>query len=144
MAAITDYEKVLTTGWNPKKILAGQITSSANGHGFVPYDRLNQTISELRRRYGEIGGIMGWEYFNSQPGGLDQPWQWAQVMTAILRPNEVPFLTVTRATANKLVDAWRDSVLGAAGAFLTATVGVGTVGGVDLTPTVDYLGMVNA
>jgi hypothetical protein len=28
---------------------------------------------------------MGWEYFNSLPGGEEKPWEWAQAMSALLR-----------------------------------------------------------
>ncbi|KAK0724986.1 glycoside hydrolase family 18 protein [Lasiosphaeris hirsuta] len=130
LGTTTDFGRVVSQGWNPRKILAGQITTSDNGAGYIPYDRLNATISALRAMYGQIGGIMGWEYFNSQPGGLPQPWQWAQAMTAILRPNEVPRLTITKAKAKGLIQAWKDSVAG------------GIVP--ELMPNVDYMAMVNA
>ncbi len=71
----TDYERVLSQGWNPTKILAGQLTSPLNGNGHVPYDQLNATITALRAKYGAFGGVMGWEYFNSAPGGTDRPWE---------------------------------------------------------------------
>ena len=35
---------------------------------------------------------MGWEYFNSLPGGKERPWEWAGMMGGILG--------VTRAVAN--------------------------------------------
>ncbi|KAK0713367.1 endo-N-acetyl-beta-D-glucosaminidase precursor [Lasiosphaeria miniovina] len=141
MASPTDYERVVTQGWNPQKIVAGQITTPSNGGGWVPYDRLNATIAAIRTRYGQIGGIMGWEYFNSEPGGLAQPWKWAQVATAILRPNDVPQLRITRDRAQRLTQSWKDSVSATAPAS-----GPDVVAAVvpDVEPNVDYMAMVNA
>ncbi|KAK3386130.1 glycoside hydrolase family 18 protein [Podospora didyma] len=147
MASTADYDRVISQGWNPSKILAGQITTPSNGGGWVPYDRLNATIAALRSKYGQIGGIMGWEYFNSQPGGLAQPWQWAQVITAILRPNQVPRLKITKDKAEKLVDTWKYSrkptgkdsgnPRKSKGDFITGIVH-------DTAPNVDYMAMINA
>ena len=33
---------------------------------------------------------MGWEYFNSRPGGEERPWEWATFMTGILRSKVLP------------------------------------------------------
>jgi hypothetical protein len=74
MASADTFASIVDAGWPPTKIVAGQLTSPANGGGFVPHEQLNKTVMELRGRYGEIGGIMGWEYFNSAPGGRARPW----------------------------------------------------------------------
>lgn len=65
----------------------------------------------LQSKYGEIGGVMGWEYFNSAPGGRREPWVWAQEMTSVLRPNATFDLAITTKTANKLQNAWANSVI---------------------------------
>ncbi len=121
--------------WPPAKIVAGQITTPADGADFVPFDVLNATIVELRREYGEIGGIMGWEYFNSRPGGTAEPWEWAQEMTLILRPGSVVSLTITEHTARMLVSAWKSS---------SATIHGGETVESSMEPTVDYTAMINA
>jgi len=134
LASTYTFDRIVNTGWNPQKILAGQVTTPANGGGFVAHNRLNATISELRSKYGQIGGIMGWEYFNSRPGDTSQPWLWAQVMTAILRPNLVPQLRITKSMADRLTKAWRDSV----------GVGESEISTIVAPPNVDYMSMINA
>lgn len=131
---------VLEAGWDPRRIVVGQLTSPANGVGFIRHDRLGRSIRLLRRRYGEIGGVAGWEYFNGVPGGLGQPWRWAQAMTGILRPGSVPGLRITRGMAEGLNKAWVVSAGAAA-----AGVGESDTAGrwVTTAPNIDYLGMVN-
>ncbi|KAM7204231.1 Glycoside hydrolase superfamily [Naviculisporaceae sp. PSN 640] len=144
------YKRIINTGeWDPKRIVAGQLTSPDNGYGYVDFLQLGWTVAMLRSTFGEFGGIMGWEYFNGEPGGSSEPWRWAQEMTKILRPGLFKNLVVTRETAEGLVRSWRDSILGSASEFLT---GIQLDGGQEgqevdeslLIPDVDYLGMVNA
>ena len=130
------FDSVISNGWSPQKIVVGQITTPANGGQYVPFDTLNTTISQLRTKYGEIGGIMGWEYFNSEPGGTSEPWEWAQEMTKILRPNDSVKLTITAEKAKLLEDAWRSSVIGTT----TDDMSIESV----QQPNVDYMSMVNA
>lgn len=111
MATPADFERVVAYGWSPTEILAGQLTSAANGYGFTSIPTLNETVVELVETYGTIGGIMGWEYFNSDPAGTAAPWEWAQEMTQILRPNDVPELTITAETASTLDAAWEESIV---------------------------------
>ncbi|KAF4631335.1 hypothetical protein G7Y89_g6798 [Cudoniella acicularis] len=136
MSTTTSYDDVIANGWSPSKILAGQITNPSDGSGYVSDPTLNATVEKLRSEYGQIGGIMGWEYFNSDPGGTGEPWEWAQEMTAILRPttSQVVSLTITEEVAKGLVAAWGSSVIS------TGKRDVET----ELEPTVDYMAMVNA
>jgi chitinase len=131
MATTAAYDAVIAKGWFPSKILVGQITTPANGGQFVPFDKLNATIRSLQSSYGQIGGVMGWEYFNSAPGNTSKPWEWAQAMTEILRPGSPVRLSISKEKAEYLVHEWRSSVAGIAGADA-------------LVPTVDYMSMVNA
>ncbi|KAK3496219.1 glycoside hydrolase [Neurospora crassa] len=94
---------------SPTKIVIGQLTNPNNGGGFVNAGTLANSIKTLRDVYGQIGGVAGWEYFNGQPGGVEEPWKWAQTMTAILRPNQVPKLKLTVEMAAKLKDVWKES-----------------------------------
>lgn len=134
MANTRDFDAVVANGWDPRKILAGQPTSPEDGSSFIPFATLNATIISLRNKYGEIGGIMGWEYFNSEPGGLSEPWEWAQQMTAILRPDKSVKLFITAETAENLESAWESSVSGVVEASEAVHTG----------PTVDYRAMINA
>lgn len=130
------FDAVISNGWSPQKIVVGQITSPDSGSQYVPFDTLNSTITQLRSKYGEIGGIMGFEYFNSQPGGTSEPWEWAQEMTKILRPNDSVKLSITAEKAKSLEAAWRSSVIG-------TTSGDVSVESIQ-EPNVDYMAMVNA
>ncbi|KAK4225228.1 glycoside hydrolase superfamily [Podospora fimiseda] len=98
-------------GWDLQKIVLGQTTSRKNAFGIVPFDELNSTLVAMRDRYGQnsIGGIMGWEYFNSEPFGTERPWRWAQIMTAILRPWARVKLSITHQKAVGLVETWMES-----------------------------------
>lgn len=149
MSTTTAFDSVIAAGWDPKRIVAGQITTPDNGGQFVPFDQLKRTMTELRAKYGEVGGIMGWEYFNGKPGGESEPWEWAQQITAILRPNFPAKLTVTKNDADRLDAAWAASVaadatpdFGDVEADRPGTLGVNEPQ-VD-KPDVDYQAMVNA
>jgi len=141
------YESIIEDmGYDPSRVVAGQVTTARNGGGFVPFEQLNKTISYLLTKFPRFGGIMGWEYFNSHPGGLEEPWVWAQQMTAILRPNLVPRLAITKSIADRLSRTWRASAAAGGGvrANMNCMLGVGGCGPVpERTPTVDYYSMVN-
>lgn len=132
MARTDDFTQIVSNGFAASKVVAGQLTSPDNGYGYIPYDQLNATIISLRNKYGQIGGVMGWEYFNSKPGGTQEPWKWAQVMTQILRPNAVPKLRITMEDANHLTDVYEHSV----------SVAPGKAARPD-APSIDYYAMVN-
>ncbi|KAH9909485.1 glycoside hydrolase family 18 protein [Xylariomycetidae sp. FL2044] len=78
------YEMCLARGWAPEKLVVGLVTTPENGAGFVPFELLGPNLALLRRQLPRFGGVMGWEYFNGQPGGKDRPWEWAQMMTRLL------------------------------------------------------------
>ncbi|KAH6636993.1 glycoside hydrolase family 18 protein [Chaetomium tenue] len=79
------YEMLLAKGWPPEKIVVGLVTTPRNGAGWVPWNMLGTVLPLLVGRHPRFGGVMGWEYFNSLPGGEEKPWEWAQAMTALLR-----------------------------------------------------------
>lgn len=112
MSSPADFEALVNHGWDPSLIVAGQLTNPSNGGGYTAISALNQTVITLMAQYGVIGGIMGWEYFNSDPGDTAAPWEWAQEMTEILRPNETVSLTVTNETASTLTTAYEESTIG--------------------------------
>jgi hypothetical protein len=104
-----DYEDAVNNGYSASRLVAGQVTSPDNGGGYVDFPTLNQTVIDLRDEYGQIGGIMGWEYFNSLPGGTAEPWEWAQEITEILRPGLTPSVTITTSESKILKDAYAQS-----------------------------------
>ncbi len=79
------YEMVLMKGWDADKIVVGLVTNPENGSGWVPWEGLSSVLPLLVGRHPRFGGVMGWEYFNSLPGGRERPWEWAQTMTRLLR-----------------------------------------------------------
>ncbi|KAK8035647.1 chitinase [Apiospora rasikravindrae] len=82
------YEMIVARGWSPDKVVIGLVTNAENGAGFVPWELLRANLTLLKFQFRQFGGVMGWEYFNSSPGGKDKPWEWAQRMTTLLRPGE--------------------------------------------------------
>lgn len=89
LATTEDFDQVMARGWPPEKIVVGTVTNPDNGKGWVPRDELRETLTTLMKRHnGSLGGIMGWEYFNSTTGSQsdDGPWCWARMMADILRP----------------------------------------------------------
>ncbi|GHE49808.1 hypothetical protein GCM10018785_19200 [Streptomyces longispororuber] len=87
MASTASYDAVMRRGLIPaSKVVAGTLTDPSNGgSGYVDVTRLKSTIRGLVARYPQMGGVMGWEYFNSQPGGTAQPWRWAAEVSAALK-----------------------------------------------------------
>ncbi|KAL2760397.1 glycoside hydrolase family 18 protein [Sodiomyces alcalophilus JCM 7366] len=78
------YESVVAKGWPVRKVVVGFLTNPENGKGWVAPEAAGPVLLGLRARYGEFGGVMGWEYFNSLPA-KDRPWEWARWMTTVLR-----------------------------------------------------------
>lgn len=76
---------MLMKGWAPEKIVVGLVTNPANGSGFIPFDVLATVLPLMVGQHARFGGVMGWEYFNSLPGGRERPWEWAQWMSRTLR-----------------------------------------------------------
>lgn len=75
-----DYDAIVHRGWPPEKVVVGVLTNPANGNGWVPLDELTATLAALTHTYPRFGGVVGWEYFNSMPGGSERPWEWAELM----------------------------------------------------------------
>ncbi|KAI9761378.1 MAG: hypothetical protein M4579_001028 [Chaenotheca gracillima] len=86
MALTMPYDLIVAAGWLPEKVVAGVSTSPENADGYVPLEILTPVLRILRHRYPTFGGVMGWEYFRSLPGGVERPWEWAGVMSKTLPP----------------------------------------------------------
>lgn len=80
------YDAIMDYGVYPaEKVVAGTLTDPSLCRGFVEVDTLAKTVKELSDKYPGFGGVMGWEYFTSQPGGTKQPWKWAKIITKAMR-----------------------------------------------------------
>jgi chitinase len=85
MANTTGYDNIINRGaFTPNKVVTGVVTNSANCSGYVALPTLKSTLAALVAKYPNFGGVDGWEYFNSDPGGTSAPWQWAREMTSAL------------------------------------------------------------
>ncbi|MFC0626917.1 discoidin domain-containing protein [Kribbella deserti] len=85
MANTTGYDNIINRGlFTPNKVVAGVVTNSANCGGYVPLATLKNTLGALVAKYPNFGGVDGWEYFNSDPGGTAAPWRWAAEMTSAM------------------------------------------------------------
>ena len=89
---MADMERIVERGWDLNKVVLGTLTNSGNGNGWVEAKRVGAVLRECSRRYGCVGGVMGWEYFNAVVGGsiaedtAGSPWRWAHVMGEALWP----------------------------------------------------------
>ncbi|OXV08603.1 hypothetical protein Egran_03634 [Elaphomyces granulatus] len=84
------YPHIINMGWSPWKVVMGLLTNPGNGsRGYIPPKDISQIIGMLSGHYQNFGGVVGWEYFNSMPGGVDQPWQWAAQMSLSMGMREV-------------------------------------------------------
>jgi hypothetical protein len=84
LSDVTGYSTILRHGWRPEKVVVGVLTNPGNGHGWIPLDDLRKTLVALAHFNPRFGGVMGWEYFNSQPGDCERPWEWAETMMKTL------------------------------------------------------------
>ncbi|CAK7239444.1 MAG: hypothetical protein STHCBS139747_000875 [Sporothrix thermara] len=139
LATPADYEAIVSPTeslWTTDQVLLGEITAPSEGSGYIAPGTLNATVVALRDFYGPdkpLGGIMGWEYFDSAPGGTSAPWQWAQDMTAILRPGLTPALSVTVHDAKRLKVAYEASAVANGGRISAAAAS-----------SINYMALVNA
>ncbi len=76
------YAAIISQGWSPQRVVYGLLTNPGNGsQGFVPLEQMGAILALLMAQFPNFGGVMGWEYFNSLPGGRERPWEWAAVMS---------------------------------------------------------------
>jgi chitinase len=73
----TSYDTAIANGYPPNQVVAGMLTNAANGGGFTPIPTAKSTVAQLSAKYSNFGGVAGWEYFDSLPGGIASPITWA-------------------------------------------------------------------
>ncbi|KAJ6028832.1 hypothetical protein N7540_004408 [Penicillium herquei] len=78
------YEAIIDAGFSHSRVVAGVLTDESNGGGFVDLETLGSTVTRLRERYDDFGGVMGWEYFNSVAGGEQRAYEWSVVISKYL------------------------------------------------------------
>ncbi|MCJ1280718.1 hypothetical protein MMC26_000035 [Xylographa opegraphella] len=85
MRSTLDYEKIAIR-WPVEKIVVGLVTNPRNCSGWVEDKLLRSTLTALLEKYPKLGGVMGWEYFNSITSEHPQegePWRWACFISEI-------------------------------------------------------------
>src|SRR5262249_36171588 len=80
LATTADYEAIIRNGYPAAKVVGGMIGNPANCSGFVPIPIVAKTVRKLVAEYPQFGGVADWEYFNTLPGGLDNPVKWGAIM----------------------------------------------------------------
>jgi len=76
----SDYENVVAHGYPPGKVVAGAIDNPSDGSGYVAPAAVVKTVRALVAKYPAFGGVVGWEYFNAEPGGQNRPDEWSAMM----------------------------------------------------------------
>jgi chitinase len=87
MASTEGFEEIMGHGWPPERIVIGLVTNPGNGPGWVADEPLRKALTALKKKYPKLGGVMGWEYFNSITESQPQegePWVWAKFIKATL------------------------------------------------------------
>ena len=84
-SSTANYDRIIGRGLIPaNKVVMATLTNPANGgSGYVSITTLRSTVKSAIAKYPTFGGVAGWEYFNSLPGGTAAPWQWASEVTAM-------------------------------------------------------------
>ncbi|KAI1085628.1 glycoside hydrolase superfamily [Whalleya microplaca] len=85
-SSASDYESIIDDGFPANKVVMGLVTNSANGNGYVDLDRQAPVLQELTGENPTFGGVAGWEFFNSLPGGNSAPWEWTAWMAEHIAP----------------------------------------------------------
>ena len=83
-----NYHNIVESGlFNPLKVTAFTLTNpdSPGFEGFVPLSDQLEVVGALAQQYGaQFGGVAGRDYWNSLPGGTEEPWIWAKLMQAAM------------------------------------------------------------
>ncbi|WP_309113290.1 discoidin domain-containing protein [Saccharothrix sp.] len=88
----TAYDDIIRRGlFPPNKVVASSLTHPSLCGGYVDVTTtLKSTIQSLVQKYPDFGGVAGWEYFTSNPGGTARPWEWAGLITSYQKGTTPP------------------------------------------------------
>ena len=78
-SSTSDYDTIISAGWDASRVVMGVIDSQDDGSGFVGLSTLQSTISSLVSKYSNFGGVYGWEYWDAgTDDNISDPAQWVQ------------------------------------------------------------------
>ena len=70
ISSTSDYDKIITNGFPPNKVMASMLCNSADGAGYVDVNQVaNTTVKSLVSKYSNFAGVSCWEYFNASRAG---------------------------------------------------------------------------
>ncbi|GAA2008876.1 hypothetical protein GCM10009818_20780 [Nakamurella flavida] len=89
---IVRYQHLRGADIPARKLVIAAITAEENctTGGWIPIEELTDGLRQLAATHPDLGGVAGWEYFNSQPGGTARPWEWAARMRDALDGGQAP------------------------------------------------------
>jgi len=76
LSSSSDYVNIVNAGFPANKVVAGMLSNSANGSGYVDVGTVESTVQNLVTTYSNFGGVDAWEYYNANPGGTSNPAEW--------------------------------------------------------------------
>lgn len=76
LSSTSAYDAAIGNGFAPSRVVAGTVTNRANCSGYQDTTTLDSTIGSLVAEHSDLGGVAGWEYFNSLGvnGGGPETW----------------------------------------------------------------------
>ncbi|WP_436500462.1 discoidin domain-containing protein [Actinokineospora sp. HUAS TT18] len=92
LSSTSGYDAIISRGVFPAdKVVTGSLTHSSLCGGYVDVTTtLKNTVQALVQKYPTFGGVAGWEYFISNPGGTARPWEWAGLITSYMSATPPP------------------------------------------------------
>lgn len=91
MSSTAGFEEIVAHGWPPEKVVIGLVTNPKNCGGWICDKELKAALVAIRKKYPTLGGVMGWEYYNSiteAHPNEGEPWVWAQFINSILHAKD--------------------------------------------------------
>lgn len=73
---VQDYVDCINNGYPEDKVVMGMIYGQ-------DFNQACQTLSDLLKKYPDMGGTFIWEYFQSPPDGQTNPGEWSKVINKI-------------------------------------------------------------
>ena len=73
----SNYNKVVANGYPPDKVVMGMLSTDFSSKDI---NKALGTVKSLSTTYSNFGGVYNWEYYNSPPGGEQDPIEWAKLM----------------------------------------------------------------
>lgn len=80
MATPDDYEHVVSDGlFAPSRFVLSMTTTPDFEHSeWVNLTDVANTLEVLTKKYPDMSGLAGFDYYDGQPGGYEKPWMWAE------------------------------------------------------------------